>query len=97
MQGPVEPELHFRLSSSLVQPKEVHHRPVSKAGYKKLAYTVEEAAELLSLSRAHVYRLLDLQQIGSVTIGRSRRITVNQLTDFISDLEKRGSVHRFRT
>ncbi|MCC7434211.1 MAG: helix-turn-helix domain-containing protein [Methanoregulaceae archaeon] len=53
----------------------------------KLAYSVEEAAELLSLSRAHVYRLLDLQELGSVTVGRSRRITASQLEDFIRRLE----------
>ncbi len=58
----------------------------------KLAYTVEEAAEMLSLSRAHVYRLIDLQEIGSVTIGRSRRITASQLAEFIKELEARHRV-----
>lgn len=54
---------------------------------RKLAYTVEEAAELLSVSRAHLYRLIDLQEIGSVTIGRSRRITAKQLATFLESLE----------
>ena len=58
---------------------------------RKLAYTVEEAAELLSLSRAHLYRLIDLQEIGSVTIGRSRRITAKQLQAFINSLESGSS------
>ena len=57
----------------------------------KLAYTVQEAAEMLSLSRAHVYRLMEVQELGSVTIGRSRRITANQLVSFITTLEGRQS------
>lgn len=57
----------------------------------KLAYKVEEAAGLLSLSRAHVYRLMDLAEIGSVTIGRSRRITARQLEEFLRRLESGGS------
>ena len=59
---------------------------------RKLAYTVEEAAELLSISRAQIYRLLDLCELESVTVGRSRRITANQLGAFIQKLEARGSV-----
>jgi excisionase family DNA binding protein len=58
----------------------------------KLAYTVEEAAELLSLSRAHVYRLLDVRELGSVTIGRSRRITHSQLLAFVRALENVAAV-----
>ena len=64
---------------------------MSQSSRPKLAYTVEEAAELLSLSRAHVYRLIDVQELGSVTIGRSRRITSTQLSQFISVLEGRAS------
>lgn len=69
---------------------------MSQSSRPKLAYTVEEAAELLSLSRAHVYRLIDVQELGSVTIGRSRRITSAQLSTFISVLEGRASTpHSF--
>ncbi|MBL8060660.1 MAG: helix-turn-helix domain-containing protein [Chthonomonas sp.] len=56
---------------------------------QKLAYTVEEAADLLSLSRAKLYRLIDSCEIGSVTIGRSRRITHSQLEEFLRRLEAR--------
>lgn len=72
----------------------IHDQFVSAQGYKKLAYTVEEAAELLSLSRAHLYRLLELGEIGSVNIGRSRRITTGQLTDFIKRLEQRSCTRK---
>lgn len=53
----------------------------------KLAYTIEEAAELLSLSRAHVYRLLDQGDLNSISIGRCRRITYGQLVEFIRSKE----------
>lgn len=56
----------------------------------KLAYTVDEAADLLSLSRAHLYRLMDIGEIGSISIGRSRRITQGQLESFIAQLEARS-------
>lgn len=56
--------------------------------HEKMAYTVEEASELLSLSRAHVYRLIDLGRIGTICVGRSRRITSRQLDDFIRSLEQ---------
>lgn len=49
----------------------------------KLAYRVEEAADLLSVSRAQIYRLLDAGELTSISIGRSRRITRAQLDAFI--------------
>jgi excisionase family DNA binding protein len=55
---------------------------------EKLAYTVEETAELLSLSRAHIYRLLDQKELNSIQIGRSRRITHSQLQEFFRSLEQ---------
>lgn len=60
---------------------------MSTARPEKLAYTVEEAAELLSISRAHVYRLLDRRELDSIQVGRSRRITHRQILDFVSKLE----------
>lgn len=60
---------------------------MSTARPEKIAYTVEEAAELLSISRAHVYRLLDRRELDSIQVGRSRRITHRQILDFVSKLE----------
>ncbi len=48
-----------------------------------MAYTVAEAACLLSVSRAHLYRLIDLGQIGTIRIGRARRVTAGQLEAFV--------------
>ena len=54
----------------------------------KLAYTVEEAADLLSLSRAQLYRLIDLGELQSIKIGKCRRITWAQLESFVSKIEQ---------
>lgn len=63
-----------------------------------MAYTVEEAAELLSLSRAQIYRLIDLGEIETVKIGKSRRLTSRQLDAFLSAQEQRmGCVPDFTT
>jgi excisionase family DNA binding protein len=56
--------------------------------HQKLAYSVEEAADLLSISRAQIYRLLDLLEIGSLTMGQSRRITAGQIDAFIKVREQ---------
>lgn len=58
---------------------------------EKLAFTVEEAARQLSVSRAQIYRLIDTCRLGSITIGRSRRITRRQLEDFVGALEAAAS------
>lgn len=54
----------------------------------KLMYSIEEASALLCLSRAHLYRLMDVEEIGSVRIGRCRRITANQLKTFVQQRER---------
>ncbi|MBX7135774.1 MAG: helix-turn-helix domain-containing protein [Fimbriimonadaceae bacterium] len=50
---------------------------------QKLAYTVREAAALLSLSRSRVYELVHSGLIQSVKVGRSRRFTEDQLLQFL--------------
>ena len=40
---------------------------------------VEEAARLLGLGRSKVYELVRSGEIPSITIGRSRRVPVNEL------------------
>lgn len=57
----------------------------------KYAYTPDEAATKLSISRAHLYRLLDRGELKSIHIGRCRRITKSQLDAFLTEREIRGS------
>lgn len=60
----------------------------SSWGHPKMVYTIEEASELLSLSRAQLYRLIDLAELPTVKIGKSRRITYAQLEQYVSQLEQ---------
>jgi excisionase family DNA binding protein len=55
----------------------------------KAAYTVAEAASLLSISRASAYRLIDLGELPTVKIGRLRRVTADQLESYLKTLEDR--------
>jgi excisionase family DNA binding protein len=73
-------------SNSLARARH-HYFLVRHESGEKLLYTVEEAVELLSISRAQIYRLMETIEIESITIGRSRRITHSQLVSFIERRE----------
>jgi excisionase family DNA binding protein len=51
------------------------------------AYTVEQVAQMLHISRDKVYYLLRTGQLRSIKIGKLRRITDQQLADFIASLD----------
>ena len=59
----------------------------SESPSPKLAYSIEEVGVLLSLSRAHLYRLMEMGELKSIQIGRSRRITRGQLETFLTKME----------
>ncbi len=48
-----------------------------------LLLTVQEAADRLNLGRSLTYRLLLAGDLRSVTIGRSRRVPVRAIEEFI--------------
>ncbi len=50
----------------------------------KLLVSVEEAAQMLSIGRSLVYKLVMSKQVLSVKIGRNRRIPVFALEAFIA-------------
>jgi len=52
-----------------------------------LLYTVAEAAELLSISRAKLYTLIGSGEIESVKMGGSRRIPHEALEAFVDELK----------
>ena len=54
----------------------------------RLAYTVQEAAALLSLSRSLVYELINAGKIETIKIGRARRITSKQLEAYLHACEQ---------
>ncbi len=65
-------------------------RPRPRGGDHPLqAYTVEQVARLLNIGRDKVYYLLRTRQLRSIKIGKLRRITDEQLNEFIASREVR--------
>jgi excisionase family DNA binding protein len=52
---------------------------------EKLLLTVREAADVLSVSRSRVYELIYAEQLDSVKIGRSRRVSLASVRRFVED------------
>jgi excisionase family DNA binding protein len=46
--------------------------------------TVPEAAAYLSISRGQLYQLIGRCEIGSITIGRSRRVPISALEEYVT-------------
>lgn len=59
---------------------------VSQGQLTRLLYRVAEAAEVLSLSRAKVYELINSGVLRSVRIDGARRITADDLAAFVASL-----------
>jgi excisionase family DNA binding protein len=51
----------------------------------KLLLTVAEASQVLAISRSKLYELLNSGHLSSVHIGRSRRIRMTDVEDFVND------------
>ena len=59
----------------------------------KLAYTLNETAELLGVSRAYVNRLIRAEKLRVARIGqRTVRVTDDALRDFLRSQETTGRV-----
>ncbi|MDO5698139.1 MAG: helix-turn-helix domain-containing protein [Dermatophilus congolensis] len=56
-----------------------------------LMHRVPEAAALLNISRSALYELIRSHQVRSVTVGRTRLITHQALTDYVADLERQAA------
>ena len=50
---------------------------------QKKLLTIDEACTVLSLSRAKIYSLIAQGVLGSITIGRSRRVPSQEIDAFI--------------
>ena len=63
-----------------------YHSVAAYSSQERLLFSVVDAAQILSLSRSKVYELLSTGDIGSVRIGRSRRIPRSALDDYVAGL-----------
>jgi excisionase family DNA binding protein len=52
----------------------------------RVLYRVEEAAELLSVSRTRIYELIRSDQLRTVRVGKSRRVPARALDDYVARL-----------
>ena len=52
----------------------------------KLLLTITEASQLLAISRSKLYELLNSGNLPSVHIGRSRRIRMKDIEEFVNDV-----------
>lgn len=52
----------------------------------KLLYTTEEAGSLLGIGRTRMFRMMEAGEIGSVKIGKSRRIPAAALDAYVARL-----------
>lgn len=53
----------------------------------RLLLSVDEAAEVLAISRTRVYEMIATREIPSLAMGRSRRISVEALRRFVAERE----------
>jgi excisionase family DNA binding protein len=51
---------------------------------EKLAYSIQEAADALSISRSMIYDEMDSGRLGYIKIGRRRLITSAQLENYLA-------------
>ena len=52
---------------------------------RALLVTIMQAAEILSVSRSSIYQLIWTDQLVPIRIGRSVRLSIDQLEQFIAD------------
>lgn len=51
-----------------------------------ILFTPQQVAEMLNISRSHLYTVMAEKKIKSITIGRSRRFTPEQVNSFVSEM-----------
>ena len=54
--------------------------------HQQLLISVEEAAEILGIGRTAAYALVRKNQLKSVKIGRTRRVVLSSLNEYIQQL-----------
>jgi excisionase family DNA binding protein len=57
-----------------------------------MLFTPVQAAKIMNVSRSHVYSMMNKGELGSVNLGRCRRITIGQMNDFINSLTANTSL-----
>ena len=70
--------------------REMKHEPLSSANdgrkFEPLAYSIEEAAAMLGISRGKLYRIMNVGEIGGKKLGRRTIILHSDLVKFLDNL-----------
>ena len=53
-----------------------------------MLFNAVQVAKIMGVSKSQVYKLMNSGRLASVSIGRSRRVTNNQMNEFIASLTK---------
>jgi excisionase family DNA binding protein len=51
-----------------------------------MLFNAVQVAQIMGVSKSQVYNLMNSGRLASVSIGRSRRVTNNQMNEFIASL-----------
>jgi len=70
----------------------IEHSTGDEAFRNQLLVRVEEAARLCDLSRSRMYELIQSGEVPSVGIGRSRRIPIDSLKEWIRNMVRQQGV-----
>jgi len=76
-------------------PRDTDDHAAAPGALMPLLLTVAQAAELLSVSRTTLYELLAGGSIESIHIGRSRRVPIDALRDFVES-QRQDTALRYR-
>ena len=60
------------------------HRNPDLVAIRPLAVTIEQAAQMLGVGRATLYKLVMRGEIASFTVGRARRIAISVLEAYVA-------------
>ena len=56
-----------------------------------MLFTVEQVAQILGIGRSTVFQLIKNDQIESIRLGRSRRIPVDAMQNYVNELRAERS------
>ena len=66
---------------------------VTGLGGPRVLYRIDEAAELLSISKSRVYELVRSGQIRTVKVGKSHRVPARSLDEYVARLLRGSAGH----
>jgi excisionase family DNA binding protein len=53
-----------------------------------MLFTAEEVADILHIGRSTVFKLMKQNQLESIRLGRSRRVPIDALQNFVDELRQ---------